>query len=325
MPKEIKITGGGMEKVSLRDTYGDTLVELGKEDKRIVVFDADLSGSTKTSKFAKAFPERFFNMGIAEFNMMNVAAGVATSGKIPFVSTFAIFGTGRAWEAVRQTICYPRLNVKIVCTHGGVTVGEDGASHQALEDVANMRNIPNMRVIVPADDIETEQVIRAIAYEEGPFYVRLSREKFPRIFDGSYRFRIGKAVLMREGRDVTVISNGIETYFALKAAEILEGEGISVEVIHMPTVKPVDVETLIASVRKTGAAVTAEEHSTVGGLGSAVAEALVENYPVPMERVGVPDEFGRSGKGWELLSYFKLDENGIIEKTKRVLERKQNG
>jgi transketolase len=314
-----------VEKVSLRDKYGETLVELGKEDERIVVFDADLSGSTKTSKFAKAFPERFFNMGIAELDMMNVAAGAAVSGKIPFVSTFAIFGTGRAWEAVRQTICYPELNVKIVCTHGGITVGEDGASHQALEDVANMRNIPNMRVIVPADDIETEQVIRKIAYADGPFYVRLSREKFPRIFDETYRFEIGKATIIKEGKDVTIVSNGVETYFAIKAAKLLEEEGISAEIIHMPTVKPIDVETLIRSAEKTGAVVTAEEHSIIGGLGSAVAEVLVENYPVPMERVGIPDKFGRSGKGWELLHYFNLDENGIIEKTKKVLERKRNG
>lgn len=312
-----------MEKVSLRDAYGETLVELGKEDKRIVVLDADLSGSTKTAKFAKVFPERFFNFGIAEIDMMNAAAGLATTGKIPFVSTFAIFGTGRAWEAVRQTICYPNLNVKIVCTHGGITVGEDGASHQALEDVANMRNIPNMRVIVPADDIETRQVIRKIAYTDGPFYVRLTREKFPRIFDESYKFEIGRGHVLVEGEDVTVIANGVMTSFALLAAENLERQGISVEVIHMPTVKPIDVELVVKSASKTGAVVTAEEHSIIGGLGSAVAEVLVENCPVPMERLGTPDVFGRSGKGWELLHYFGLDEKGIEEKVKKVLERKR--
>ncbi len=312
-----------MEKVSLRDAYGETLVELGKEDERIVVLDADLSGSTKTAKFAKAFPERFFNFGIAEIDMMNAAAGLATTGKIPFVSTFAIFGTGRAWEAVRQTICYPNLNVKIVCTHGGITVGEDGATHQALEDVANMRNIPNMRVIVPADDIETREVIRRIAYTDGPFYVRLSREKFPRIFDESYRFEIGKGHVLREGEDVTVIANGVMTSFALLAAENLEKEGISVEVIHMPTVKPIDTELIVKSASKTGAVVTAEEHSIIGGLGSAVAEVLVENFPVPMERLGTPDVFGRSGKGWELLHYFGLDEKGIAEKVKKVIARKK--
>ena len=312
-----------MEKVSLRDAYGETLVELGKEDERIVVLDADLSGSTKTAKFAKAFPERFFNFGIAEIDMMNAAAGLATTGKIPFVSTFAIFGTGRAWEAVRQTICYPNLNVKIVCTHGGITVGEDGATHQALEDVANMRNIPNMRVIVPADDIETRQVIRKIAYTDGPFYVRLTREKFPRIFDESYKFEVGKGHVLVEGEDVTVIANGVMTSFALLAAENLEREGISVEVIHMPTVKPIDTELIVKSASKTGAVVTAEEHSIIGGLGSAVAEVLVENCPVPMERLGTPDVFGRSGKGWELLHYFGLDDNGIAEKVKKVLARKR--
>ncbi|WP_163328201.1 transketolase family protein [Desulfurobacterium thermolithotrophum] len=312
-----------MEKVSLRDAYGDTLVELGKKDERIVVLDADLSGSTKTSKFAKVFPDRFFNMGVAEINMINVAAGLATTGKIAFVSTFAMFATGRAWEAIRQTVCYPELNVKVVCTHGGITVGEDGASHQALEDVANMRNIPNMRVIVPADDIETEQVIRTIAYTDGPFYVRLSREKFPRIFDKNYNFELGKGVVLREGEDVTIVSNGVMTYFALLAAELLEKEGISSEVIHMPTVKPIDSELLVKSASKTKAVVTAEEHSIIGGLGSAVAETLVENYPVPMERVGTPDIFGQSGKGWELLHYYKLDEKGIIEKVKKVLERKR--
>jgi transketolase len=313
-----------MEKVSLRDAYGDTLVELGKEDERIVVLDADLSGSTKTAKFAKVFPERFFNMGIAEIDMMNAAAGLATTGKIPFVSTFAIFGTGRAWEAVRQTICYPNLNVKIVCTHGGVTVGEDGASHQALEDVANMRNIPNMRVVVPADDVETREIIKNIAYIDGPFYVRLSREKFPRIFEPeTYTFSFGKGHVLREGEDVTVVSNGVMSSFALLAAEELEREGISVEVVHMPWVKPIDWELIVKSASKTGAVVTAEEHSIIGGLGSAVAEVLVENCPVPMERLGTPDVFGRSGKGWELLDYFNLNDRGIIEKVKRVLARKE--
>jgi len=312
-----------MERVSLRDAYGETLIELGEKDERIVVLDADLSGSTKTVKFAKRFPERFFNMGIAEINMMNAAAGLATTGKIPFVSTFAMFGTGRAWEAVRQTICYPNLNVKIVCTHGGITVGEDGATHQALEDVANMRNIPNMKVVVPADDVETREIIRNVAYSEGPFYVRLTREKFPRIFqEGKVKFEIGKGHVLREGKDVTIVANGVMTSFALLAAELLEREGIYAEVIHMAWVKPIDSELIVKSAKKTGAVITAEEHSIIGGLGSAVAEVLVENFPVPMERLGTPDVFGRSGKGWELLHYFKLDEKGIIEKVKKVLERK---
>ena len=312
-----------MERVSLRDAYGETLIELGEKDERIVVLDADLSGSTKTVKFAKRFPERFFNMGIAEINMMNAAAGLATTGKIPFVSTFAMFGTGRAWEAVRQTICYPNLNVKIVCTHGGITVGEDGATHQALEDVANMRNIPNMKVVVPADDVETREIIRNVAFSEGPFYVRLTREKFPRIFqEGKVKFEIGKGHVLREGEDVTIVANGVMTSFALLAAELLEREGIYAEVIHMAWVKPIDSELIVKSAKKTGAVITAEEHSIIGGLGSAVAEVLVENFPVPMERLGTPDVFGRSGKGWELLHYFKLDEKGIIEKVKKVLERK---
>ncbi len=312
-----------MEKASLRDAYGNKLIELGHKDERIVVFDADLSGSTKSGKFGKVFPERFFNMGIAEINMINTAAGLATTGKIVFVSTFAIFATGRAWEAVRQMVCYPELNVKIVCTHGGITVGEDGATHQALEDIANMRNIPNMKIIVPTDDIETAQVIEKVAHTDGPFYVRLTREKFPRIFDENYKFEIGKGYVLRRGEDVTVIANGIETSFALEAAEILEKEGISVEVIHMPTVKPVDRELIASSAEKTGAVVTAEEHSIIGGLGSAVAEALVETHPVPMERVGTPDTFGRSGKGWELINFYKLDTEGITEKIRKVLERKK--
>ena len=312
-----------MEKASLRDAYGNKLIELGHKDERIVVFDADLSGSTKSGKFGKVFPERFFNMGIAEINMINTAAGLATTGKIVFVSTFAIFATGRAWEAVRQMVCYPELNVKIVCTHGGITVGEDGATHQALEDIANMRNIPNMKIIVPTDDIETAQVIEKVAHTDGPFYVRLTREKFPRIFDENYKFEIGKGYVLRSGEDVTVIANGIETSFALEAAEILEKEGISVEVIHMPTVKPVDRELIASSAEKTGAVVTAEEHSIIGGLGSAVAEALVETHPVPMERVGTPDTFGRSGKGWELINFYKLDTEGITEKIRKVLERKK--
>jgi len=311
-----------LERFSLRDAYGNALIELAKEDGRIVVLDADLSSSTKTVKFARLFPDRFFNLGVAETCMMNVAAGLAVSGKIPFVSTFAIFGSGRAWEAVRQSICYPRLGVKIVCSHGGITVGEDGASHQALEDIANMRCIPHMRVIVPADDVETGQVVKAIAYEEGPFYVRLSREKFPRIFGENYTFKVGRGVVLREGTDVTVVSNGVMTHFAMLAGELLEREGVSLEVIHMPTVKPLDRELLMESASKTRAVVTAEEHSIIGGLGSAVAEALVENCPVPVERVGVPDVFGISGKAWELLRHFGLDESGIIDKVRRVLRRK---
>ena len=312
-----------MRRFSLRDAYGETLVELGRENPNIVVLDADLSGSTKTLKFAKVFPERFFNMGVAETNMMNVAAGLAISGKIPFVSTFAIFGTGRAWEAVRQSICYPNLNVKIVCTHGGITVGEDGASHQALEDVANMRNIPNMRVIVPADDVETRKVIREIAKTPGPFYVRLSREAFPRIFDEEYEFKIGKGVVLREGKDIAIVSNGVMTHFALKAYDILKEEGIEATVVHMPTVKPIDEELLVEVARTCKGVVTAEEHSIIGGLGSAVCEVLSEKCPVFVERLGTPDTFGLSGKAWELMNFFGLNEEGIVKKVKSVLERRK--
>ena len=306
-----------------RDAYGTTLVELGEQNPAVVVLDADLSGSTKTGLFAKKFPERFFNMGIAEANMVCTAAGLAAAGKIPFVSTFAIFAAGRAWEQIRQSVAYPKANVKIVPTHGGVTVGEDGGSHQAVEDIAIMRAIPNMTVIVPADSVETAAAVRAVAAFKGPVYLRLGRNKVPTIFDGSYRFKIGKGTVMVDGTDLTFVTTGLMTAQALIAAERLKKEGISARVLHMATVKPLDGELLLDAALETGAIVTAEEHSVVGGLGGAVAEFLSEQAPTPLARVGVNDRFGTSGKSEELLKYFGLTHEELEDAARRVLERKR--
>lgn len=305
-----------------RDAYGTTLVELGEQNPAVVVLDADLSGSTKTALFAKKFPERFFNMGIAEANMVGTAAGLAAAGKIPFVSTFAIFAAGRAWEQIRQSVAYPRANVKIVPTHGGVTVGEDGASHQSVEDIAIMRAIPNMTVIVPADAVETAAAVRAVAEYKGPVYLRLGRNKVPTVFDDSLRFEIGRGQLLVEGTDLTFVTTGLMTAQALVAAERLKKEGISARVLHLATVKPLDGELLLDAALETGAIVTGEEHSVVGGLGGAVAEFLAEQAPAPLERVGVNDRFGTSGKAEELLKYFNLTHEGLEEAARRVLERK---
>lgn len=308
--------------IATRDAYGETLAALGEENENIVVLDADLSGSTKTSLFAKKFPERFFNMGIAEANMIGTAAGLAAAGKIPFASTFAIFAVGRAWEQVRQSVAYPKANVKIVATHSGVTVGEDGGSHQSVEDIAIMRAVPNMTVIVPADGIETALAVRAAAEFNGPVYVRLGRGKVPTIFTDSYRFAIGKGVQLRAGADLTFIGTGLMTAQALLAADILQKEGISARVLHIATVKPLDEELIIAAARETGAVVTAEEHSIIGGLGGAVAELLSERCPVLMKRVGIKDRFGLSGKGDELLKYFGLMPENLVDAAKELLARK---
>ena len=305
-----------------RDAYGTTLAELGEENPDIVVLDADLSGSTKTSLFAKKFPERFFNMGIAEANMVGTAAGLAAAGKIPFVSTFAIFAAGRAWEQIRQSVAYPRANVKIVPTHGGVTVGEDGASHQSVEDIAIMRAIPNMTVIVPADAVETAAAVRAVAAFKGPVYLRLGRNKVSTVFDGSLRFEIGKGTILAGGSDLTFVTTGLMTAQALIAAERLRPDGISARVLHLATIKPLDEELLLDAALETGAIVTAEEHSIVGGLGGAVAEFLGEHQPVPLVRVGVRDRFGTSGKAEELLKYFGLTHVELEDAARRVLERK---
>jgi transketolase len=312
-----------MKRASLREAYGRTLVELGRKNKNIVVLDADLSGSTKTKMFAKEFPERFFNIGIAEQDMISTAAGLATAGKIPFASTFAIFATGRAWEQVRQSVAYAGLNVKIVASHGGITVGDDGGSHQAIEDVGLMRILPNMTVIVPADAIEMEQVIRTIADYYGPVYVRGSRINFPVLYEGKdYHFQIGKGDIVREGSDITLIAMGLMVHHALEAADLLALEGIECRVVNMSTIKPIDRELIIDSAIKTGVIVTIEEHLTTNGLGSAVCEVVCEEYPVPVKRLGIKDRFGVSGKPDKLLSYFHLTPHDIVEEVKTILQRK---
>lgn len=310
------------EKIATRDAYGDALVELGRENPDIVVLDADLSKSTKTNLFCKEFADRHFNMGIAEANMISTAAGLATCGKIPFASTFAVFASGRAWEQVRMSVCYPELNVKIVATHGGITVGEDGASHQANEDIAVMRALPNITVVVPADGIETKKAVRAIADYHGPVYMRLGRSGVPVVFDESYEFVLGRAVVMRPGDDVSIFACGIMVAEALEAAELLKAEGVSAEVVNVSTIKPLDVETILESVRKTGCAVSAEEHSIVGGLGSAVAEAIIDACPIPMERVGVPDTFTESGKPSELLKKYGMTPADIAAAARLAIQHK---
>jgi len=311
------------EKMATRDAYGKVLVELGRENPDVVVLDADLSKSTRTNLFAEEFPNRHFNLGVAEANMMGTAAGLATCGKIPFASTFAVFASGRAWDQVRVSICYPELNVKIVPTHAGITVGEDGASHQANEDIALMRALPGMTVIVPADGIETKKAVRAAAEFKGPVYVRLGRVAVPMVFDESYEFMIGKAAIVRPGEDVSIFACGIMTAQSLEAADALASEGISAEVVNVSTIKPLDVETIFGSVRKTGCAVSAEEHSIIGGLGGAISEALIDAHPVPMERVGLPDTFGESGEPDELLKKYGMTAEDIAGAAELAIRHKQ--
>lgn len=311
-----------MASIATRDAYGEALAELGAVNENIVVLEADLSKSTKTSDFKKVYPERFFNMGIAEQNMIGTAAGFAAAGKTPFASTFAVFAAGRAYDQIRNSIAYPNLNVKIAATHAGLTVGEDGGSHQMLEDIALMRALPNMTVIVPADGIETKQVIKAAAELEGPVYIRLGRPKVPVLFGDDYKFEIGKGVLMKDGTDVTLVGTGIMVSKAMEAAELLAAEGISAAVVNISTIKPLDAELIIAQAQKTGAVVTCEEHTICGGLGSAVAEVLVENCPVPMARVGVEDKFGESGLPDELLEKYGLSASNIAAKAKAVIAKK---
>ena len=311
-----------MTKIATRDAYGKALVKLGEINKDVVVLDADLSKSTKTADFQKVFPERFFNMGIAEQNLMGVAAGFAAAGKIPFASTFAVFAIGRAYDQIRNTIGYPHLNVKIAATHAGLTVGEDGGSHQMLEDIALTRAIPGMTVIVPADGTETEKAVFAAAEMDGPVYIRLGRPGVPVIFDEDYKFEIGKAAVVEKGTDVTIFATGIMVSIAIEAGKLLAKENISAEIVNISTIKPLDKKGIIDSVSKTRCCITCEEHNILGGLGSAVAEVLAENIPVPMERVGVEDVFGKSGSPDELLNAFGLTSENIAAKVKKVLQRK---
>ena len=310
-------------KMATREAYGKALAKLGMENPNVVVFDADLSKSTKTADFKNVCPERHFNMGIAEANMMNVAAGFATCGKIPFASTFAVFASGRAFEQIRNTICYPKLNVKICATHAGITVGEDGASHQSVEDISLMRSIPNMTVINPSDAVETEAAIRAIAEFNGPCYVRLGRAAVETINDNpEYKFEIGKGITLREGKDATIIATGIMVEAALEAYNMLAEEGIKVKVVNIHTIKPIDTELIVKSAEETGVLITAEEHSVIGGLGSAVCEVVSENHPVPVMRVGVKDTFGESGKPAELLKAYGLTAQDIVKAVKKGISLK---
>jgi len=311
-----------MIKIATRDAYGEKLVELGLRNKDIVALDADLAKSTKTILFKKNFPDRFFDMGIAEQNLIGTAAGLAMAGKIPFASTFAVFATGRVYDQLRNTVCYPRLNVKVVSSHAGITVGADGASHQALEDIALTRVLPNMVVIVPADAVETHSVLECAVAYDGPMYIRLGRPKVPVVCSDDYKFELGKGNVLKSGSDATIIACGITVAFALEAADILLEKGIDAEVINMASIKPIDSELIVQSATKTGAVVTAEEHSIIGGLGSAVAEVLGENLPVPMERVGVRDSFGESGSPEELLEKYGITSRHIAASVEKALSRK---
>ena len=310
-------------KVATRDGYGNALVELGQKNPNVLVLDADLAAATKTGGFKKAFPDRFFDTGIAESNMMGVAAGLATTGYTVFASSFAMFSAGRAFEQVRNTIAYPHLNVKIGATHAGISVGEDGASHQCCEDIALMRSIPGMVIINPADDIEARAAVFAAAEHDGPVYMRFGRLAVPRIFDENYKFEIGKAVTLREGTDVTIIATGLMVNEAIEAAKELEAEGISVELINMHTIKPLDAEAVVAAAKKTGCIVTAEEHNVIGGLGDAVCDAVCNEYPVPVVKVGVEDTFGKSGPAVDLLHIYGLDAKNIAEKARLTISKKK--
>lgn len=319
-----------IRKAATREAYGEALVELGRVDNRIVVLDADLSTSTRTILFAKKFPDRFFNFGIAEANMMCVAAGLASCGKVVFASTFAVFASGRAYNQFRTSIAYPQLNVKVVATHGGISVGEDGVTHQCVEDIAMMRALPHTNVIVPADGIETKEAVKAIIEWPGPVYMRLSRPATPLIYEEGYklngrplRYKVGDAVKLMEGKDVTIVATGIMVSEALTAAASLEKEGISAAIMNVHTIKPLDESAIVKTAKETGAVVTAEEHSILGGLGGAVAEVLVENAQVPMIRVGIRDAFGESGTTSELLMKYGLTAPDIIEASKRAIKMKK--
>lgn len=309
-----------VKKIATRESYGAELTAIGADYPNVVVLDADLSGSTKTGVFQKQFPERHINCGIAEANMASIAAGMATTGKIPFMSSFAMFAAGRCYEQIRNAIGYPHLNVKIGATHAGVTVGEDGASHQCIEDIALMRAIPGMVVMNPSDDVEARACLRAAVEYEGPVYMRFGRAAVPVINDyPEYKFEIGKGTVVKEGKDVTIVATGVCVDSANKAAEKLAAEGIDAEVINICTIKPLDSELIAASARKTGKVVTVEEHSIIGGLGSAVCDALAELAPTPVKKIGVPDVFGQSGTAAELMAFYGLDGEGVYKTTKEFL------
>ena len=310
-----------VKKIATRESYGNALKELGATNENIVVLDADLAGATKTDIFKKAYPERFFDCGIAEGNMMGIAAGLSTTGLIPFASTFAMFAAGRGYEQIRNSIGYPHLNVKIAATHGGISVGEDGASHQCLEDLALMRVIPGMVVMCPSDDIEAKACVKAAAEYVGPVYMRFGRSTTPVINPEDYHFEIGKGHVLKEGKDVSIIANGLCVSSALEAAELLKNDGIDAEVINICTIKPLDEELVVQSAKKTGKVVTAEEHSIIGGLGGAVAECLSEKCPTTMYRIGVRDRFGESGPAAELIHKYELDGEGIYKQVKEFLSK----
>lgn len=300
-------------KKATRESYGEELEKLGNENENIVVFDADLSQATKTSIFAKSHPERFFDMGIAEQNMMSTAAGMATCGDIPYVSTFAVFAAGRAYDQIRNSICYPNLNVKICATHAGITVGEDGATHQMIEDIALMRVLPNMTVISTSDDAQTRWAVREIAKINGPVYLRLGRLPSPAIYEENQKFEIGKAVQIGDGTDATVFATGITVAEAIKAKEILEEKGVNIRVVDLHTIKPIDVDTIVKCARETKKLISIEDHNIIGGLGGAISEVLTEYEPKKLVRMGIKDTFGKSGKAQELMQYFGIVADNIVE------------
>ncbi|MEE1101774.1 MAG: transketolase family protein [Agathobacter sp.] len=310
-----------VKKIATRDSYGNALVEVGREHDDLIVLDADLAGATKTCIFQKEFPERHWDCGIAEANMTGIAAGLATCGKVPFISSFAMFAAGRNFEQVRNSIGYPKLNVKIGATHAGISVGEDGATHQCLEDLALMREIPGMVVINPSDDVEAKAAVKAAYEHVGPVYLRFGRLAVPVINDNDdYKFEIGKGIVLKEGTDVSIFATGLEVCEALEAAKLLEADGINAEVINIHTIKPLDNELVVASATKTGKVVTVEEHSVIGGLGSAVAEVLCEQAPTKLLRIGVEDRFGESGPALELIKKYELDAESIYKKVKAFVK-----
>ena len=307
-------------KKSIRGAFGEELVELGKNNSNIVVLDADLSGSTQTSLFAKAFPNRFYDVGIAEQNLITTALGLSLEGLVPFAASFAVFATGRTYDQIRNSICYQNANVKIIGAHGGITVGEDGASHQALEDISLMRGLPNMMVIAPCDYTQTKKAVEYASIYNGPVYIRLSRMNVPCIYDDDYKFSPNKAIVLKEGKDVSLITTGDITSEVIKAAEILEEKGIFAEIINVPVIKPLDCGTILNSAKKTNLVVTVENHSIIGGLGSAICECLSENYPTYINRIGIKDRFGQSGTPQELIKFYELDAESIANK---VIELKK--